>query len=132
MYKFLLFMLLSSVTTSAMAEWEIVDLNHKKNTYVDMTDIRKNGSIVKMWEMTDYKLPEKNSSGASFLSVRVLKKYDCEEVRSSILSMTAFSENMANGAVIFSFSVQDADADWDEIAPNTILKALWKTACIKK
>jgi hypothetical protein len=115
-----------------MAEWTIVDLNHAKNTYVDMSDIRKNGTIVKMWEMTDYKLAKKNSSGASFLSVRVLKKYDCEEVRSSILGMTAFSDNMANGEVVFSFSVKDTDADWDEIAPNTILKVLWKTACGKK
>ena len=55
MHKAILMMLLAVVSSSAMAEWTVVNENKEFIQYADLATIRKLGNKVKMWGLNDYK-----------------------------------------------------------------------------
>jgi hypothetical protein len=130
MKKLLLAILLTIISTSAMAEWTYLTSSNSEDYYIDKSDIRKKGTRVKMWDMTDYKSAQTqiNTDGASFLSSKSLTEYDCLEVKFTTLNITLFSGNLGKGEPVFN---QQYDIKWTDIPPDTIVKRLWKTACNK-
>ena len=61
-----LFLILTLVSTSAMAEWTLVGANDLGiTTYVDLDTIHKAGNTFKMWSLYDYKI-----AGAKVLSMK--------------------------------------------------------------
>lgn len=112
-----------------MAEWAYLTSSNIANYYVDKSDIRKNGNTVKMWDMVDYNSVQKHPNKKSFLSMKEFVEYDCEEVRYASLSLIYFSGNMGSGEVVSSYQY---DREWVDIAPDTISKIIWKSACDKK
>ena len=123
--------ILTVTSTSALAEWTYLtkDMNKNYDIYVDKSEIRKNGNIVKMWDMSDYKSTQKTSDGSSYLSIRSLSKYDCKEVRFEILDIAFYSGGMLEGEIV---SYAKYEYGWQEIPPDTFVKTLWKAACGKK
>lgn len=121
--------LLSLASMNVMAEWTYLTSNNISDYYVDKSDIRKNGTTVKMWDMVDFKSVQKHPNKKLFLSMKEFAEYDCEEVRYANLRLIYFSGNTGEGEVVFSYQY---DREWVDIAPDTISKAIWKTACDKK
>lgn len=121
------FLLLSA--GSAYAEWVTVRHTQAEPThYVDSDTIRRNGAVVKWWELLDYKTVQ-SVAGASFLSVKIQREFDCAEEQTRTLAMTEFSGNMGRGTVVYS----DVTADkWEPVQPDSIGYTLWKIACMKK
>ena len=128
--KPLIAVLLAVFSTGAMAEWTYLTSREDNafDVYIDKTTIRKRGNVAKMWELRDFKAPQKEASG-SYLSSRMLEEYDCVEIRQRLLALTDFSGNMGSGQIIFNH--QYDNNKWADIAPDTVNMGLWKAACKK-
>ena len=128
--KPLIAVLLAVFSTGAMAEWTYLATREDNafDVYIDKTTIRKRGNVAKMWELRDFKAPQKEASG-SYLSSRMLEEYDCVEIRQRLLALTDFSGNMGSGQIIFNH--QYDNNKWADIAPDTVNMELWKAACKK-
>ena len=128
--KPLIAVLLAVFSTGAMAEWTYLTSREDNafDVYIDKTTIRKRGNVAKMWELRDFKAPQKEASG-SYLSSRMLEEYDCVEIRQRLLALTDFSGNMGSGQIIFNH--QYDNNKWADIAPDTVNMELWKAACKK-
>ena len=129
--KLLIAALLTAFSTGAMAEWTYLtskeDMTH--DIYIDKTTIRQKGNVARMWDLTDFKAPQKVAGGEPFLSLRRLTEYDCVEIRTNSLALTYFSGNMGKGEVVFSH--QYKDEKWRDVAPETVGMLQWQAACKK-
>ena len=127
MKRLLLGLTLLVTATAASAEWTISSGNDEYIQYVDTATIRRNGNLVKMWILSDYKEVEV-FAGKSFLSIRALSEYDCKDEKIRVLSENGFSGQMGKGRI----SYNDEDPKkWFAVAPGTNGEAQWKIACGK-
>jgi hypothetical protein len=82
--------------------------------YVDTQSIRKTGSVVNVWQMTDYK---KNPDGDPYLSTKFQVEFDCGKRMVRNLHFVTYSGNLGKGNVVYDRSL---DAKWKPIVPGTI------------
>ena len=129
--KLLIAALLTVFSTGAMAEWTYLTSSSDGNIdfYVDVTAIRKKGNVAKMWLIYDYKSPQKEADGKSYSSQKVFSEYDCVEIRSRTLSITAFSGNIGRGTVVL--TEQYDNSKWRDIVPDSVGTTEWEVACKK-
>jgi hypothetical protein len=113
----------------AHAEWELVsgDDSAKLTVYVDRETIRRQGNLVKMWQLYDYKTVQ-TVAGDSLLSIQRHNEYNCTDPRTRMLAYTWFSSNMGQGRVVYKTAEEQ---QWAPIIPRSIDQALWKVACSK-
>ncbi len=132
MHKSLIAILLTLVSTSAMADWTLAGeaANSNFSLYVDRASIHRKGDRVKMWHLYDYKSAEAGVvDGKFYLSSKGQNEYDCSEDTLRILAYSNHTESMGLGDILSSdYSVK---RDWQAIAPNTIYMMLLKVACGK-
>lgn len=126
MHKFILMVLLSVVSCSAMATWVEIARSNALTSYADPATIRKNGNIVKMWIMRDHLNPT-GKKGEQYLSTIGQDIYDCKEELSRLITFTAFSENMSRGQVVFRVGANPSG--WDPSSPRSIGSSEMKFAC---
>ena len=129
MRQLFLVMLLTFVSTSAMAEWTMVGDNVNTNLYIDFSSIKKTGNKVKAWSMDDYKKIQ-DADKDKYLSDVAQNEYDCKEETTRLLALIIYSENMAKGHVVYSNLNVHGEAA--PIPPNSSGRILWKRACGKK
>ena len=129
MKRLLMGLMLLMTATAASAEWILVGDNDEFIQYVDRTTIRRNGNLVKIWGLRDFKTVQKAADGQSYLSSKTQEEYDCKEEKVRMLAFTVYDGKMGNGKVVE--SVYDATR-WIPIAPESIGEAKWKKACGKK
>ena len=67
MKKLLLTLMLSVVSSSAMAEWVAIGTSADGTFYVDPATIRKSGNKVKMWRLIDFNSVQE-TAGEKYLS----------------------------------------------------------------
>ena len=133
MKQLLLGLMLLVTAGAASAEWTFVgdtgdggdDFIH----YVDRATIRRNGNLVKMWDLKNYKTVQK-SADDSYLSTKEQWEYDCKEEKKRLLAFTWFDGQMGSGKVVYSDS--ETSMKWSPIQPESSGEALWKIACGKK
>ena len=129
MKRLLLGLMLLVTAGAASAEWTRSGESDNYIHYVDRATIRRNGNLVKMWSLADYKTVQKAAGGESYLSDKVQQEYDCKEEKLRILAFTWFDGQMGNGKVV----VSDYDPDkWIPIQPDSVGETKWKIACGKK
>ena len=130
MKKLLLTLILTLISTSAMAEWTIVDSNADGgfDVYIDHTTIHRVANMARAWELYDYKA-EQNVNGFKLLSVKTQSEYDCGEEQRRYLAYRSYSGNMGDGKKVDSSSDPDI---WAPIAPGSMGDKLWKIVCGKK
>lgn len=122
--RMLLCFLLAVVAAPAWAEWVKVDEVEEANVYIDPATIKRDGNLIRVWELNDFK--KQGPKGAR--SVRVLTEYNCEKERSRVLSLTAFSKPMLGGKILESGDPVDFGG---YIAPNTVGALILKRVCDK-
>jgi len=112
------------------AKWMLVSSENKigLTVYVDPDTIHREGNLVKMWSLIDYKTIE-IIAGDSLLSIRRQNEYDCTEERTRMLASTWLSGNMGSGRVVHSDSDED---EWKPVAPRSAAQGLLKVACGKE
>lgn len=96
--------------------------------YANPSTIRRNGVMVKMWDIVDFTKAQQDKSIKPYKSIKEQVEYDCEEERLRFLSSSWHSENMAKGNVVFS---DDEPSKWIAVSPNSRASGLWSVACGK-
>jgi hypothetical protein len=115
---------------SAHAEWVAVSAIDKAGVtvYVDPTTSHRKGDRVTMSELIDYETIQ-TEKGASFLSARLQREYDCAGDLHRTLTLTQLSGNMGTGKVIL---ITSDTQKWEPVDPGSVAKRLWRFACDKK
>lgn len=127
--QFVALSLLSTISFSVAAEWvEIGVQNAETVIYVEYETIKESAGTVKLWSLSDYKVPVTLTVGKT-LSSRSQYEFDCrnERIRRNYLSF--HQGNMARGVALY---VSSDVKDWQPIPPATISSALYKIACESK
>ena len=65
--------------------------------YVDPDTIRREGALVTMWQLIDYKTIQGGRSTTRFSSTKIQKRFDCAEGRTGLLRVTDFWGDMGTG-----------------------------------
>lgn len=125
MRKAILMMLLAGVSSSAAAEWVKVKSGETITTYADPATIRREGNMVEMWTLSDYKAPD----SLQYMSRVYQHEYDCKEERIRVLYMAFHTGNMGGGATDV---VLSHPTDWTPVPPGSTNEVLWKFACGKR
>lgn len=128
MRKIILSMLLSVVSSSALAEWVQVFRNEAVTVYADPATILKMGDSAKMWVLYDYQSVQSSNINKPYRSSSRQSEYDCNEGQSRILSLTGHSANMAEADSVFSLSEPET---WEPVPPSSLGELMWKIACGK-
>ena len=98
--------------------------------YFDPDTIRREGHLVTMWQLINFKWMQGNGRGAHrFLSTKTYKEFDCAETRLRLLAFTEFSRRMATGIPADGYIDKDI---WLQVEPESINYALWEVACGKE
>lgn len=126
MYRFILMMLLTAVSSNAMAEWIKVGHNEDITAYTDPSTVSRAENMVKMWKLVDFKKAPAQDFTKPFRSFKVQIEFDCQQGNSRRVAHIFYSENMGEGEAVFT---ENIDEKW---AFHNLSDALWKIACEKK
>ena len=134
----LLITLLVLSSEPAYAEWVAVENDYLlpglQTVYVDPDIIRREGNLVTMWQLIDFKLMQGNAGmgilgvGHRVLSTKTHKQFDCAAKRFRVLAITDFSGNMGTGIPAGAYV---DGGNWVPVEPDSIDHALWEVACHK-
>lgn len=133
----LLVMLLFLSGAPAYAEWVAVEKDYlvpgRQTVYVDPESIRREGHLVTLWQLTDFKWMQGNQGLGPlgfgphrFFSTKTHKQFDCVGKRVRLLAFTEFSLHMGTGIAAHGYVDRD---NWLAVEPESINQALWEFAC---
>jgi hypothetical protein len=111
-FKKLLFLCLLSVfytTSNAQSLSKVVE-NPEATFYVRSDNLRKSGSSVDFWQITDFKQPKLNKKGESYLSMEQHLIIDCVASTQNLVFVKVFSANMLSGNMIASGSLSQRNS----------------------
>src|SRR6267143_4405127 len=130
MIRLLLIILLFLSSSPAYADWVAVGdkVDARMGEYVDPATMRREGDLVKMEVLFDFKTIQTNAS-VSYLSAKAQMEYDCAEQRVRGFTLMYFSGNMGSGKLLDRSSGKDK---WLPVSPGSLDQTLWKVACGKK
>ena len=130
MKRLLLGLMLLVTASAASAVWTQSGYNETSIQYVDRATILRNGNLVKMWDLADYKTERKSAAGHSYLSSKSQLEYDCKEEKMRLLALTLFDGQMGRGKAVYSNgNIKD---EWEPIVKGSVGEARWETACGKQ
>jgi len=109
-------------TGSAWAEWVWVAESDTVDKYIDPSTIRKDGNLVKVWEVNALKKRHKDGE----LSSRVRVEYDCKQERFKFLSFSFHSGAMASGTTLKS---EIGSGRWEDVPPESLGETVLKIVC---
>lgn len=118
----------------ASAEWVVVEKDYLlpglQTVYVDRDSIRREGDLVTMRQLIDFKWMQGSTRGPTrFMSTETHKQFDCVEQRVRLLTFTEFSGRMATGVPANGYIDKD---NWIPVESESVNQALWEVACGKK
>ena len=125
--KKIIFAFLMFISCSVWAEWVLIARSANGNTthYVDPATIRREGTLLKYWALTDLKVRDNFGD----MSKRLRVELDCKKERYKMTSLTSFRDSMLEGSVTSSLSFPNAE--WIDIAPDTLNEAETKYVCAR-
>jgi hypothetical protein len=137
-WSLITFLFLSTVP--AYAEWVAVEKNYLvpglRTVYIDPDTIRREGDLVMMWQLIDFKWMQGNQGMGPlgfgphrFFSTKTHKQFDCAGQRLRLLAFTEFSRHMGTGLAANGYVDKD---NWLSVEPESINQALWEVACGKE
>ena len=123
-----------------LAGWMAVERDYLdpglRTVYIDPDGIRREGTLVTVLQLTDYKQMQGSAvfgpfmmSPHRFFSTQTMKQVDCERQRVRLLSYTEYLWHMGTGPA--SNGYVDTE-QWLPIEPETISHALWELLCRDK
>ena len=136
----LLITLLVLSSVPAYAEWVAVEKPYLspglQTVYVDPDSIRREGNLVTMWQLIDFKWMQGNQGMGPlgfgphrFFSTKTHKQFDCAEKRLRLLAFMEFSGRMGTGIPAKGYV---DNSNWIRVEPESINHALWEVACGKE
>ena len=131
----LLITLLFLNSVPAYAKWVAVEETYPglRTVYVDPDTIRREGNLVTLWLLMDFKWMQGNAGmghfgldPSRFLSTKTQMQFDCAEKRLRLLAFTEFSRNMGTGIPADGYV---DTGNWVPVKPDSMNQALWEVAC---
>jgi hypothetical protein len=114
------------VALPVSAEWkQVAEGADEAMLFVDFGTFRKDGSIVRFWQLTNFSKP-KRAFGKDVFSLRARVEFDCKQEREKLISISLFSEFFAKGEVITS---DDTGTNWSDIPPDTVASTVFQSVC---
>lgn len=135
--SWLLISLLLISPVPASAEWVAIERDYlspgRQTVYVDSDTIRREGSLVTVSQLIDFKWMQGNQGLGPlgfgphrYLSTKTHKQFDCATQRVRLLAFTEFSQPMGAGTPAHGYVDSE---NWLSIEPKSINQALWEVAC---
>lgn len=128
----LAFTLMILVDGPVSAEWVALDARHQSHplqtAYIDSSTILKEGHLVTLSAMIDWKWMQGNRSPTRFFSTKITKQVDCAEKQVRTLAATDYYGHMGTGEVIGG-GVPASEGHWVDIEPGTMNHGLWEAVC---
>jgi hypothetical protein len=119
----------------AHAEWIPIDkpyqLHSLRTVYIDPETIHREGNLVTLSALIDWKSMQGGRSPTRFYSTKMTKQFDCTEKRVRALAATDFYGHMGTGEVIGGGGYT-SETHWIAIEPGTLNQALHEAACEKQ
>jgi surface-adhesin protein E len=123
----------------ANAEWEAIEDKYQSpglhTVYIDSSTIKREGNLVTLWILTDYKWMQGNVGMGPvgfgpqrFSSTKTYKQSDCAKMRFRLLAYTEFSRHTGTGDPNDGYVDQDT---WVPVEPESLNHGLWEVACGK-
>jgi len=110
----------------AYAEWTELGISgedkDESTNYFDMARIRRAGHLAIIRVLYDYTTTQ-TIGGKSYLSIKGLRQFNCQEGTWRILAAYLHSEHMGNG------NIQRSDTDarkWQPVVPESVADGEWK------
>jgi len=118
-------------TVPAYAGWVAVEKDYLlpglQTVYLDPDTISRDGNLVTLWQLIDFKWGQGNGRGAHrFLSTESHKQFDCAGKRIRFLAFTEFSRRMGTGIPADGYVDK---GNWLAVEPESINQALWEMVC---
>ncbi|HWV45093.1 MAG TPA: surface-adhesin E family protein [Nitrospira sp.] len=105
----------------------------REMVYYDPKTIRRDGDLVTLWQLTDYKWMQGNAPFGTFMmsphrffSTKTHKEFDCAHNRVRLLASSEFSQHMGTGT---HSAVLVSQGSGHPVEPGSINQALWEVAC---
>ncbi len=118
-----------SCTNAVAGVWIEMSRHDDYAAYADPSTIRRDGDLVKMWSMFDYKKPQSGPGGKPYLSIRRHFEYDCKQSSARALGASLHALKAGNGEALV---VTEAKLGWSKVASDSAEDFLWKFACKKE
>ncbi|MBX3330372.1 MAG: hypothetical protein KF722_08225 [Nitrospira sp.] len=116
------------------AEWIAMDQRYQspglQTVYVDHDTIRREGNLVTLSALIDWKWMQGNRSPTRFYSTKLTKQFNCGENQVRTLATTDFYGHMGTGQVIGGGG-HTSESHWISIESGTLNQGLWEAACGK-
>ncbi|MEO7727511.1 MAG: surface-adhesin E family protein [Burkholderiales bacterium] len=123
-------LLLTAVSAGAVAQVLILTGSNAKFTvFVDPRTVQKNGGLVNMTSVFDYKDAQTGPEGKKYLSTRRQFEYDCKQQRMRAISMSLHPDQLGKGDALVTTRLT---AGWSAVADGSADETLWNYACDKK
>ena len=124
-----------SGTVPAYAEWVAVGGKYqspgRETVYIDSTTVRREGNLVTMVIILDWKWMQGNRSPSRFSSTKITKQFDCAEKSLRSLSFTDYYGHMGTGRPVGG-SGYSSEGHWVAVEPESLNQGLWEVACGKQ
>ena len=137
MYRWSVWLLVSVFALSATplhAGWVAINQQYQspglRTIYIDSDSVRRDGYLVTLSALVDWKWMQGNRSPNRFYSTKITKQFDCAEKLVRTLAATDFYGHMGTGEVIGGGG-HASDGHWVTVELGTINQGLWEAACGK-
>ena len=119
------------VGTPAYAGWEQVETKNQlagmRSMYIDPSTIQKEGNLVTVVELIDFKDMQGGTSPGRYSSQKIRVQFDCAKEQLRFLSITDYADNMGGGDKVGGAS----GGDWEPVKSTSIHRNVWEAVCKK-
>ncbi len=121
---------LALVSGTVLADWtKISPDNGIYSAFADKASIRRNGGMVRMQGLYNFRRQDFTPEGKGLFSTVVLREYDCGKRQVRLLSAIDFSGHMGEGTAV---STSATPRRWEAVIAGGIDELYWNAACSAK
>jgi len=120
--------LCTSVVSVLAADWVNIGITDSVVFGIDRASLERDGNVRRVWSMLDYRQPQKNSQGKTYLSSRMLLEFDCLHKQARSRSLAIYSGAHLSGEALTSEGVI---AEWQPVPPSSPVFTIMQHACEK-
>jgi hypothetical protein len=110
------------------ADWVSIGMTDSVVFGIDRSSLEQEGHMRRVWAMLDYRQPQKNSQGKTYLSSRMLLEIDCAQKQARSRSLAIYSGAHLRGETLTSEGVI---AEWQPVPPSSPVFTIMRHVCEK-
>jgi hypothetical protein len=116
------------ISGQAMADYTRYFEDDEQTSYLDRNSITRAGSEARMWTIDNYRKPQTDLPGKTFVSVKAHWVYDCAKRMSDVLVAFYHAAPMAEGQEVHA-AARGANRQWDTVDAGSVGELAFNVAC---